>query len=1139
MKKYLGWKIIAILVLSLFLVFFDLPGETQKKILPFTPEAITKSSVNLGLDLQGGSQLDYKIDLRKVPEKEQESIINGVLGVIEKRVNRLGVAEPNIYVSNIAEETHIIVELAEIGEVSQEDVDNYLSSEKVLANLSDDELKSISLEKAKDTVGKTIQLEFKEEKKTLDPQEKDKVKENALAALERIQGGDSFSVVAQEEEQAYPGKVSYDTVDYTFESDLSEEVANAITSLEIDGITQELIETGGKFVIDQDGQAVEETGLSIIKLVDKKDELKSEKEVSVRHILIAWEGLDSAGPNTVRSEQEAYELAKEIRAKLTDTENPASFDELAKENSDDTSNAESGGVLEAPVTGDGTYLSEFEEAALALKKGDISEITKSNFGYHIIKADDVRSDVYETQYKYEILEFSTKPDPWVETGLTGEHFVHADVMIDYISPYVSIQFNDEGAALFEEITERNIGKRLAIFVGGEMVSAPTVDEKIAGGKAQITGKFTGDEAKSLARDLNTGAIPAPIILTGEYTIGASLGHEALNKSMMAGAIGMLIVMLFMILFYRIPGLIASAALIIYSSILIFLIKSSFHLGISLFLSLIIFIFLIMKIVNNKDSGWEKFLSFILSCVAFFFVTYLLKTGVVLTLAGIAGIILSIGMAVDANILIFERVKEELRDGKTLKAAVDNGFDRAWGAIRDSNFSTLITCAILFYFGSSIIRGFAFNLAAGVLVSMFSAVTITRTLLYGFVGKKIAENLKAFGVCEKRKTWNLNFIKKSRVWLGLSGVLIAISLVAMISFGLNLGIDFKGGSLMEFKFTEEVSKDQLTSTFADIEEEFNSSIPEYREELSAEGLEEEAADGETMNTITEEGITEKEATEENEAETGESILLAESTETEAESIVEESTDTEGLSLEADQFSQIDLKNIQILSSGENGYIVKTKYITSVSHDKIIELMKERLPEFTENRFTTIGPTIGKTLLHKALIAIIFTLIVIIIYIAMAFRKISREVSSWRFGGCAIAALVHDVIIVTGFFIILSQFFNVEIDALFVTAMLTVFGYSVNDTIVVFDRLRENLIKSKGESLKDNANKALNDTFTRSLNTSISTLIALTAVLLFGSSSIFFFILALVAGTIIGTYSSMFTASPLLVLWDKLAEKRGSE
>ena len=926
--------------------------------------------------------------------------------------------------------------------------------------------------------------------------------------------------------QAYPGKVQYETTEYQFEEDIfPQSVKDIVLSKAAGEYTQELVDTKGNFIMDQNtGELIEDTSLSIIKVGDKKDEVKNEKEVYVSHILIQWAGTERADASITRTEDEAYDLIKDVQSKL---ENGAEFSAVAKDFSEDPSTKETGGKYDEPVIDGSTFPYDFEKAALDLEPGELSDIVKTQNGYHIIRVDQIRENVTYPKYQYEIIQFSTKPDPWKDTGLTGKHFVRADVMTDNLfQPYISIQFNDDGAKLFEEITERNVGKPLAIFVGGEFISAPNVNEKIAGGQARITSDFTPEEAQEYARDLNTGAIPAPIVLTGEYTIGATLGHEALTKSLKAGAIGLLLIMLFMLAFYRLSGLIANAALGFYAVLLIFLIKSQLPLGIALMISMAIFFYLVAKIVNNRDSGWEKFVSFFLSIVAFFFLTFLLKTGVVLTLAGVAGIILSIGMAVDANILIFERFKEELREGKTFGAAVDSGFDRAWSAIRDSNFSTLITCAILFYLGSSIIKGFAFNLAAGVVVSMFTAITITRTLMRGFIGKRIAENIKAFGASRERKERNLNIVGKSKLWLSISGTLVGLSIVAIAFFGLNLGIDFKGGTLLELQFSEPVTKEVLAENLVDIENQIKSGdleeIGETKEEEETKSAKKDKKAEESSEEVTEE--TSEESSEEvtevppkTVTEIPEEVLVAE------EALPEEEV--------------VDLTNIQILTSGENGYIVKTKYISSETHDQVIAKLKNTMPSFTEPRFTTIGPVLGKTMLSKAVTAIIFALIMIVIYVAIAFRKIPKEVNPWRFGVAAIAALVHDVLIVTGIFAALSYFMGVEIDTLFVTAMLTVFGYSVNDTIVIFDRLRENILhKEKDESIDQIANKALNQTLTRSLNTSFSTLLALLSVLFLGSGSIFFFILALTLGTVFGTYSSIFTASPLLIMWRKWAKKK---
>jgi SecD/SecF fusion protein len=1061
-------KVGAILLAALVLGVVSLPPETKAPLVSWAPDYIQEQQVHLGLDLQGGSELDYKLDLRKVPEADRSSIIDGVRQVIENRVNGLGVSEPNIFVSEIAGESHIIVDLA-----------------------------GTNIEEAKEIIGKTIQLEFKEEKATIDPNEKIKIEQNANDTLQKIKDGSDFSVMGKEEELADPSRVTYNESDWQFSNEISNaDLAEKLFGMEDGEVLGETLTTSGEYTVTSDGQVLEITGVNLVKLLETKEEertISNERAVQVSHILISYQGSGVDDETVTRTQDEAADLAAEVLVKLNDG---GDFTELAKEYSDDAGSKELGGILAAPaIESEDKYVPVFNKAAVALQeKGELSDIVESTFGYHIIQAGTIteasENTTTETQVKYARIFYSTLPSEWQETELTGEHFERADVQFNQSTyqPYIAIKFNSEGADLFAEITERNIGKPLAIFVGGDLISAPRVNAKIVGGSAIIEGSFTIPEASDLARDLNTGAIPAPIVLSGQYTIGATLGQEALEQSLWAGIVGLIILILYMIAYYRTQGLMAVLALGVYAITLIFLIQSKLDPIIATVIAIVIFIILLTKVLNSKDNGWEKSLSGLLAVFALFFSVYLLSNPIVLTLAGVAGVVLSIGMAVDANVLIFERIKEEIQDGRSYGSAVDIGFARAWKSIRDSNFSSLLTCAILFYFGSSIIQGFAFNLAAGILVSMLTAIIVTKSFLKLLVGTKISENAFLIGaskIKKEKKTWK--FIENTKTWFTISGVIVAIAVVATLSFGLKLGIDFTGGTLMQVKFETEVEKEELRTA-----------LEEIGQNISENG---------TVAIDTEIEITEEAA------------------------ILE---DTPVLS--AGTPETVDMSSASIIWS-DDGYIIKTKWMSPEIHDEIISQLEGKFGTLEEPRFTTVGPIVGETMKSKAIIALIIALIVIVLYIAFAFRKIPRNVSPWRFGISAIVALAHDILIVVGVFAILGKFMGVEIDALFITALLTILGFSVHDTIVVFDRFRENL-KNLGRDVTfgDIANQALTQTMARSMNTSISTLFTLVALLLLGSASIFYFVLALVLGTIVGTYSSMFIAGPVLVWWNNRAENK---
>lgn len=337
----------------------------------------------------------------------------------------------------------------------------------------------------------------------------------------------------------------------------------------------------------------------------------------------------------------------------------------------------------------------------------------------------------------------SEEDLWKNTDLTGKYLKRAVLQFNPNdnTPEISLQFNDEGADLFEEITARNVGQQVAIFLDGYVISAPTVNEKISGGQAVISGQFTIDEAKSLVTRLNSGALPVPISLVSQKTVEASLGAKSIDNSLQAGLIGLLLVSLFMILVYRLPGFLSVFSLAIYGLTMLAIFKSiplvfAFIL-VFIMIALIFYTFHEIKIFDTSLA-----LLFIIIGILLFF--YALRP-ITLSLSGIAGLVLSLGMAVDANILIFSRMKEELKEGKTVRQAVDNGFKRAWPSIRDGNITVLLTCLILMFFGTSSVQGFGTTLFVGISVSLFSAIVITRALLSVIAGSWLEKKIWLMGV----------------------------------------------------------------------------------------------------------------------------------------------------------------------------------------------------------------------------------------------------------------------------------------------------------------------------------------------------------------------------------------------------------
>ncbi|OGH64900.1 MAG: protein-export membrane protein SecD [Candidatus Magasanikbacteria bacterium RIFCSPHIGHO2_01_FULL_41_23] len=414
-------------------------------------------------------------------------------------------------------------------------------------------------------------------------------------------------------------------------------------------------------------------GFNIVKRGSERD---GQPEVQASHILICWLGSKNCEGRLTK--EEAKNKAETLFKKAT----PKNFAQLAKENSSDLSNKATGGDL-GYFTKE-KMVPEFASAAFEATKGTIIGPIETAFGYHLIYKRDARQ---EKEYEISRILIRTKTavdilgpnQQWKSTGLSGKQLQRAEVVTDQQTGgvQVSLKFNSEGAQLFKELTTRNLQKPIAIFLDGFPISTPNVNTVIPDGNAVISGRFSFQEAKILAQRLNAGALPVPVELISQQAIGATLGAESLAKSLKAGAMSLAVIMIFMIAVYRLPGLISVVSLCLYTA-----------------LTLVIFKLL----------------------------------GVTITLAGIAGFIMSLGVAIDANVLIFERLKEELQQGKSLRLAVEEGFLRAWTSIRDGNAATLITSVILIWFGSSFVKGFALTLIIGTLVSLFTAITVTRVMV---------------------------------------------------------------------------------------------------------------------------------------------------------------------------------------------------------------------------------------------------------------------------------------------------------------------------------------------------------------------------------------------------------------------------
>ena len=707
-----------------------------------------------------------------------------------------------------------------------------------------------------------------------------------------------------------------------------------------------------------------------------------------------------------KDEIDANDLLTDLESdsSSTDTSNTLSFEEFAENNPlysvlypnvDQQNQIQEGPVVGFCATKDTAQLNKYLKDPLVIKFFPVDV----KFAYTVKPYDSEGKFVQLVALKV--------------TNRDGIAAMEGDVVTDANQSFgqynssaeVSMSMNQEGAKQWKRLTAENIGRSVAIVLDGYVYSYPTVQSEIAGGRSSITGDFSVNEAKDLANILKSGKLPAPARIIEEAIVGPSLGEEAISSGLQSFIFALILVLFYMIFYYSGAGIVSNVAL----------------------LANIFFIFGVLS-----------------------------SLGAVLTLPGIAGIILTIGMSVDANVLIYERIREELSNGKGLRLAITDGYNSAYSSIIDANVTTLLTGIILYIFGTGPIKGFATTLIVGIITSLFAAIFITRLIISSRVnkGKDISFATKltdgAF------KNINIDFIGNRKKFYVISSLLVVLGLGSLFTKGLNYGVDFVGGRTYVVRFDNDINNEDL------------------RENLSA-------------------------------------VFV----------------DNDGLNYTP-----------QVKTFGDDNQVkITTSFMidnNDISTDQVVEAkLNEGLAntgfEFEIMSSQKVGPTIADDIKDAAVWSVIFSLLVIFLYILLRFRK-------WQFSLGAVSAVFHDVIIVLAIF---SAFygllpFSLEIDQAFIAAILTIIGYSLNDTVVVFDRVREYMNSYKKKEVLEVINGALNSTLSRTINTSLTTFVVLLIIFIFGGEVIRGFMFALMVGVIVGTYSSLFVASPIML--DTLTKKK---
>ena len=830
-------------------------------------------------------------------------------------------------------------------------------------------------------------------------------------------------------------KVGFNAANEAVQAEIRRDVEAAISN--VFTVLRARIDQFG--VVQPNIQRLEGTGRILVELPGVKDPARVQKLLQSTAELQFWNMYEGAEvlPFLVNVNERMRDLVEAEKTEVAETE---SFDAMSIDGTEeaDSTASDSTDVL--------SNVNPFFEIFRPMVSETGQSLQGPRVGYSLIrdtakvnamlKRPEIKQIMNQELRNAKFL-WSNKPEPGsdiitllaIKTNREGTPELDGGVIVDarpdldeYNRNIVTMAMNGSGAQKWQRLTAEAAAqtpkRSVAVVLDNYVYSYPQVQNEIAGGRTQITGNFTAEEASDLANILRAGKLDAPARIIQADVVGPSLGKEAISDSINSFAIALALVLLYMYFYYSGAGLVANLALLVN-------------------------MFFIFGILNSF--------------------------GAVLTLPGMAGIVLTIGMAVDANVIIFERIREELRLGKGLRAAIVDGYKNSNSAIIDANVTTLIVGIILYSFGTGPIRGFATTLIIGILTSLFSALFISRVVFENRLGKK--KNV-AFST-KTTENWytniNFDFLSKRRLAYIVSSIVIVIGLASLFTKGLNLGVDFVGGRSFQVRFDQSVEVSDVAESLSEVlvDAEGNAFTP-------------------VVKTL------------------GESNQVIITT------------------------------NYRI---GETGPAVDED-ITNKLYAGVSEFFSEEISR--EDFFTdeteeaiglvgsrVVGPTIADDIKTGAVYSIIFSLIVVFLYILGRFRK-------WQFSLGAVAALLHDVLFVLGLFSILDGVlpFQLEVDQAFIAAILTVIGYSLNDTVVVFDRIRENMGSRKG-NFEAGVNKSLNQTLSRTFNTSLTTFFVLLVIFLFGGEVIRGFMFALLVGVLVGTYSSLFIATP--VMFDASKEK----